>query len=204
MNLSNTLQAWMKWRKSLVQAAHNPESDWMDEEDVHSVLAEANRAGVSARTVVCCKQLSHDLSGSPAAPGSQNNRKATILLVEPVDALREKLSHLLEGTGVLQVRTACDAKEALVVAREAAPDLLITEMELAGRINGAGLAHYLRSSLQRPIPIIILEDVLQGTDVSVVTFTNALHLQKPLKFRALLHCINHLLTAAGGGQKAAV
>jgi CheY-like chemotaxis protein len=80
--------------------------------------------------------------------------RASILVVEDSDEVRELLAVLLEGDGFSVV--ACGgADEALALARRARPDLVLTDLML-GATSGLDLITRLRSDLAPPIPPIVV------------------------------------------------
>ncbi len=192
MNSLSITTPWKSWRKSLLQTADAP-ADWLDEDEIHDIIAEANREGVSARTVITCRKAEEGLAAAatphlPIAP-----HRPRILVVEPDQEYAQRLLQVLSASDRYAVEVVADGRSALQWCRQQQPDLLITEMELTNGINGTGLAHYVREITHRRIPVIVLENVLAGSDVSIVSSKNALHLSKPVKLKSLLHCVVHLL-----------
>ena len=82
-------------------------------------------------------------------------RKAAILVVEDDEAVRQTLVDILELNGH-EVRSATNGKEALALARQEAPALVLTDVEMP-ILDGFGLLRELRGdeSLRR-VPVIVL------------------------------------------------
>jgi CheY-like chemotaxis protein len=185
---------WKAWRENLLRAAEQPADGWLDEDEIRDVLSEANREGISARTVLTCRKAeAMQLPDETTSGVTPTGHRPIILLVEPDAEYADKIRRILSATNRYEVSVVADSRAALRFCKHRQPDLLITEMNLPQSTNGTGLAHYIRLVMNRRIPVIILESVLQGTDVSIVSTRNALHLRKPLKLKSLLHCVVHLL-----------
>lgn len=110
-----------------------------------------------------------------------------IMVVEDDRTLREILSELLSYEGH-SVRSAADAGEALRLAVEAPPDLVLTDVGLPG-MSGVELSRHLHA-LHRNLPVLALsgappdprdEDAVQG------------YLMKPVEVDDLLGAVEHLL-----------
>ncbi len=82
-------------------------------------------------------------------------RKAAILVVEDDEAVRQTLVDILELNGH-EVRSATNGQEALALARQEAPALVLTDVEMP-ILDGFGLLRELRGdeSLRR-VPVIVL------------------------------------------------
>lgn len=130
------------------------------------------------------------VTGTHAVPDDAT----TILLVEDEDSVRKVAERILRGAGY-RVDAAADADEALALFDEARPPrLLVTDVILAGRINGPALAEELR--LRCPgLPVLFLSGYpraeLEGRgghiDPDVVL------LQKPFSPSALTTQVSGLL-----------
>jgi CheY-like chemotaxis protein len=185
---------WPIWRRELIAASQQAPDLWMDEDEVMDIQHEAQLEGITARTVMTCRRAEAECkAGGAQIPASHT--KPRILVVEPDAVYARTLFQLLQTTSHYEVQVCAEVNAALHLCRSMQPDLIITEMALPKATNGTGLAHYARLVMQRHVPVIILEGALQSADVSIVSSRNALHLRKPVKLRALLHCVVHLLRA---------
>jgi signal transduction histidine kinase/ActR/RegA family two-component response regulator len=131
---------------------------------------------------------SSELSTSPAP------RPLRILLVEDNEDTLRFLSTMLSRRGY-EVATAGDLAEALRLAFEGEPDLLISDIELPDG-NGLELMDAIRS--RRPMPGIALSGFGSADDIeqSLASGFNV-HLTKPVDFRRLEEVIQQI---AGGAE----
>jgi len=79
---------------------------------------------------------------------------ARILLIDDDASLREVMSVILEEAGHA-VTTAADGESGLTLAREQAPDLVITDMRMPGR-DGMGVLRGLAGPAGPVVPVIVL------------------------------------------------
>jgi CheY-like chemotaxis protein len=87
----------------------------------------------------------------------------TILLVEGSRFLRLTTEKTLVRAGYMVV-SACDGEEALRVAAETAPDLVLLDM-LLPKLSGQDVLRSLRSTLQTAsIPIVVLSSLPQSNE----------------------------------------
>lgn len=77
------------------------------------------------------------------APDRVASDATRVLLVDDEMSGAEVLAHILAGEG-FDVTTAPDARQALALLREAAPELVVTDFMMPG-MNGAELVHAIRA-----------------------------------------------------------
>jgi CheY-like chemotaxis protein len=108
-----------------------------------------------------------------------------VLVVDSDPDCREALRHLLALWGH-EARTAVDAVEALPVAAEFLPEVLIVELDLPG-MDGWELGKHILSTARTPRPLVIaLAGGLLGQDVRKSREAGFdLHLAKPPDFSLL-------------------
>ncbi|MBP7948806.1 MAG: response regulator [Verrucomicrobiales bacterium] len=184
--------AFLPWKRQMMEEAKNANhTGWLDEEEIHALCEEATRKGVSPATLLCCHAVT---ARRPASDGNTPHpAPVRVMVVDLENAAAERLGHILAQTGMYVVETATEVREAMRKATVFAPELLLVEMALPGSVNGQGLVYYINRILQRSVPAIILESVLENSDYSIVAIRGTLHLRKPLKLRSLLHCMNQLV-----------
>jgi CheY-like chemotaxis protein len=79
-----------------------------------------------------------------------------ILLVEDHQDEREMYALWLQSLGAMTIQVS-SARDAFRAAVELQPDVVVTDVRLAGRANGLALARCLkRHSTTRPVPVIVL------------------------------------------------
>jgi len=119
---------------------------------------------------------------------------ATVLVVEDEEALRFTLSHNLRREGY-DVITVARGDDALTVARDRKPDLILLDLMLPG-VDGIQVCRLLRRDLQ--VPIIMLTalggegDRVAGLDTGADDY-----LAKPFGMKELLARVRALLRRAG-------
>ena len=139
-----------------------------------------------------------DAAADAAAPA---NRQANILLVEDDQELRDLLELVLVGEGH-RVTTASDGDAAsrLVAKGPLRPDLVLTDLNLPGKLDGLQLANALRARLRRQVPVIILTgDIATGT-LRDVAGEDCLQFSKPVRPEELTQAIQRLLPPAEAGD----
>ena len=125
-----------------------------------------------------------------------SERKTTILHVEDDASLQNLVRIALESLGGFAVRTAGGAHQALALAREAAPDLLLLDLDLPD-MNGIAALRALR---QLPgvaaAPVVFLT---ASTDPAVEIELRVLGVQeilrKPFRPRLLVETVARVLQA---------
>ena len=120
----------------------------------------------------------------------------TILLVEDNEPSRDALGRRLERRG-FQVRQAVDGQQAVTLARETSPDLILMDLGLPV-MDGWEATRQLKADAQtRHIPIIVLSahattgDRAQALEAGGDDFDT-----KPIRFHQLLEKIEQLLAKA--------
>jgi len=123
-------------------------------------------------------------------------RNKTILYVEDDPSLQKLVRVALEGLGRYTVRTAGDGREAMAIARDPAPHLLLLDLNLPD-MNGIATLRALR---QLPgladVPVIFLTAVNDpAVDVELYALGAREVLRKPFRPRLLLESIAGVLGA---------
>lgn len=160
-----------------------------------SLRSVAGKGSVFAITLPRAEDVHNVALPEPESTGLTPSRKAgTILLVEDDEPLRALLCELLEAEGHTVIALQ-DAQLALLWESEGngSPDLLLTDMDLRGGMNGLLLATELCRQTGREIPTIILTgDITVATMRSIAT-TPFHHVSKPAAPQALLRSVSNIL-----------
>ncbi len=121
-------------------------------------------------------------------------RSATILLVEDDPDIAELLELFLRSQGH-RVTAEKDGPDALAHIKRAAlqPDLILTDYNLPGGMNGLEVAVAIRQMLRREVPAIILTGDISTQTLRSVAGQNCLHLGKPVKLAGLSAIIQELI-----------
>jgi two-component system CheB/CheR fusion protein len=131
---------------------------------------------------------------APPAARSKAAASASILIVDDDPDLRDLLAQLLIEQGY-RTTTAPDAKAALelIGSGDVLPDLLLSDYNLPGGVNGLQLAAVLRKSHGNAFPVIILTGDISTTTLRDVAAQGCLQLNKPVKLDAMVMAIQALL-----------
>jgi two-component system, cell cycle response regulator DivK len=122
---------------------------------------------------------------------------ATILLVEDNEPSRDALSRRLQRRGYA-VLPAVDGQQAVTVARQSLPDLILMDLGLPV-INGWEATRQLKGdAATRHIPIIVLSAHAMTGDRDLALAAGSDDFDaKPIRFEGLLEKIEALLSKAG-------
>jgi two-component system, chemotaxis family, CheB/CheR fusion protein len=132
------------------------------------------------------------LNGSSAA--EQSHRTGTVLIVEDDPDVQALLEELLKDDGH-HVTTASDGAAALALISIGAvkPDLVLTDFNLPGALNGLQVAAQLREKLDPAFPVIILTGDISTETLRDISLQKCVQLNKPVKIHELTQTIQRLL-----------
>ncbi len=118
----------------------------------------------------------------------------TILVIEDDPEVRELLDVILNEEGHT-VTTVVDGRAALALVRDSKiqPDLILSDFNLPGGMNGLELAERLRAKLERQLPVIILTGDISTETLRNIARDDCIQLNKPVKLNALTQAIQRLL-----------
>ena len=142
------------------------------------------------RDAVSPHELERDRDGIVAdAPLTGN-----ILVIEDDPEVRELLDVILNEEGH-DVTTVSDGRAALeqVRVRQIQPDLILSDFNLPGGMNGLELVEKLRAKLERQLPVIILTGDISTDTLRNIARDDCVQLNKPVKLNALTQAIQRLL-----------
>ena len=118
---------------------------------------------------------------------------ATILLVEDNEPSRDALSRRLQRRG-FRVRTAVDGLQAVTIARETTPDLILMDLGLPVMDGWAATRELKAGASTRHIPIIVLSAHAMTDDRELALAAGGDDFDsKPVRFEPLLEKIAALL-----------
>ncbi len=117
-----------------------------------------------------------------------------ILVIEDDPEVRELLDVILNEEGH-DVTTVSDGRAALeqVRDRQIQPDLILSDFNLPGGMNGLELTKKLRAKFERQLPVIILTGDISTDTLRNIAQGDCVHLNKPVKLNALTQAIQRLL-----------
>jgi signal transduction histidine kinase/CheY-like chemotaxis protein len=119
----------------------------------------------------------------------------TVLVIEDESTVRASLASLLRSYG-LNVVAAATADEALAMAtkKDGTPDLLLTDYNLPGKMNGVECIKVLRAALDRKIPAIVMTGDTRKEVIEAIAARELGIAVKPINGGDLLRLISGMLT----------
>lgn len=159
---------------------------WPGRGSVFSVDVPITQAAIEPRTVPAMAPP------HPVASGIAGN----ILVIEDDPDIRQLLQTFLVGEGH-HVLTAPDGATALSLAGTAIqPDLIITDYNLPGQMNGVALIGVLRAQCKRQLPAIVITGDISSATLRYIAEHSCVQLNKPMKLSELTSAIAILLAQA--------
>ena len=124
-------------------------------------------------------------------------RCGEILIIEDDPEVRELLSILIQDDGhhVTMVRNGADALK-LGAKSKIKPDLILSDYNLPGGMNGVEATGKLRIQIGRALPVIILTGDISTAALRNIADHDCEQLSKPVKPKALLQTIGRILAAS--------
>jgi len=128
-------------------------------------------------------------------PSARALSRGSILVVEDDPDVRELLQLFLRNEGH-RVSAAADGASALnlVVASENPPDVLLTDYNLPGGLNGLELAGRLREGRRRPLPVVVLTGDISAEALRAIAQHDCVPLNKPVRLDGLTSVLYELLS----------
>ena len=189
---------WHKFRDELVRLAREGDHDWLDADEVRSVLGDAYRKGMDPSVIISCRAATTSNEEFASQLGKiVRDAKVRILAIDDEAAFIGLLKLNLEKSGPYEVRTESDPLRWRQAVAEFHPHLLILDMIMPGLDGRQVLGELRRSPETRRLPVIVLTAILQNVEPDAVHRDGILYLAKPVSMKALTHCIEEHLAAAG-------
>jgi DNA-binding LytR/AlgR family response regulator len=128
-------------------------------------------------------------------------KKLNILIVEDNLLIAENISQVLSLAGYNVIASPASGEEALLIAKEKMPDVVLMDIHLAGQIDGIQTTEKLNA--QMDLPVIYLTDFDDNLTMNRAKHTHpAAYLLKPFKERDLLNAIELAFFNASSGKEA--
>ncbi len=129
-----------------------------------------------------------------SGPAAEASRTGGILVVEDEPAVLDLLQVFLSGEGHrVAVATDGDAALDLVAHGGFRPDLLLSDYNLPGGLNGLQLATRLRDGRTAPLPAVILTGDISAEALGDIAGRDCVPLNKPVGLEALSSVLQQLL-----------
>ncbi len=127
------------------------------------------------------------------------HRLGSILVVDDDPDIRDLLQQLLEAEGHTVV-AAVDGLEAmeLLTHRVVQPDIVLSDFNLPGGMNGLELATQARGALHRQVAVAILTGDISSGTLRDIAHQSCVHLSKPVKLHELTRLVQTFLASAEG------
>ncbi len=123
-------------------------------------------------------------------------KKKRVLVVDDDVPLAESLKINLEDTGNFEVAVECQSKNAMQVAREFGPDVILLDVVMPG-LDGGDVCDQLAGEPElRDIPVILVTALVSNNEVGIDDGINSggrIMMAKPIRFKKLLHAIESVL-----------
>lgn len=189
---------WQKFREELVSLAREGDHDWLDQDEVRSVLGDAYRKGLDPSLIISCRAATASTEEFANRLGQiVRDTPVRILAIDDEAAFLSLLRLNLEKTGHYQVRTESNPLRWREAIAEFHPHLLILDMIMPGLDGRQILGEVRRSPETNRLPVIVLTAILQNVEPDAVHREGILYLAKPVSLKALIHCIEEHLAAVG-------
>ncbi|QYE33441.1 MULTISPECIES: chemotaxis protein CheB [Sphingosinicellaceae] len=127
-------------------------------------------------------------------------QKALILLVEDDPEIRDLLDMALRDAGH-DTLVARDGAAAVLLQTGVRPDLILTDYNLPGDLNGLEMALHLRSLANVATPVIVLTGEISTETLRDVASHDCRQMSKPVKIGKLLEAIAQMLSGKGEPSK---
>ncbi|MGY2736897.1 two-component system CheB/CheR fusion protein [Sphingomonas sp. UYP23] len=164
------------------------------------VRSKPHKGSVFTITLSCpAAELSTPVAALPEADGTAglHRRTCKIVIVEDDPDVVDLLEQLLKAEGHI-VRTASDAASAikLVAAGAIKPELLLTDYNLPGGMDGLDLLRCLRAGMPDSLPAIVLTGDISSEALARIASEECIQLSKPVKPNDLIASIARLIASA--------
>ena len=158
---------------------------------VRSVLGKGSVFAVGVKSVP--HQPGHNVA-KPEKSQPAKLLKGRILIIEDDPEVRDLLEQLVREEGH-HVQYAHDGVAALALVERAKlkPDLILSDYNLPGGMNGVEATESLRKAIKHPVPVIILTGDISTTALRNIADLACEQLNKPVKPKTLIQTIRRLL-----------
>ena len=115
-----------------------------------------------------------------------------VLIVEDEFIVAEDMKGIFVHWGFDVVGVIPNGRTALLVAKDALPDLLVVDVKINGDLNGVETAIVIRSFFEKELPVIFISG-RPATDYPLLKALDSyLYLNKPFKSESLFQAINSI------------
>jgi two-component system, chemotaxis family, CheB/CheR fusion protein len=166
------------------------------EVDVRSI---PDKGSVFTVTLDCAVQAARQIAQpAPGDDAAESGQRCKIMVVDDDPDVLELLDQLLTGHHHI-VRVASDADSALRLIASGAikPELLLTDYNLPGAMNGLDLMIKLRASRPEGLPAIVLTGDISSETLAAIATHDCVQLSKPVKPHELFAAIERLCPPQG-------
>ena len=161
--------------------------------DVRSIVGKGSIFTITiAGTIHATSRPSADALDTEPTDAEPRRRRKIVIVDDDPDVL-ELLEQLLKGDGHI-VKAASDAAAALKLIAGGAirPEILLTDYNLPGGMNGLQLLAQLRAGLPNGLPGIILTGDISSETLAMIAGQDCIQLSKPVKPHEIVAAIERL------------
>jgi CheY-like chemotaxis protein len=119
---------------------------------------------------------------------------AKVLLIEDEPIIAEELKSTLKEEGYSIIAVPVRAKDAIELAVKHPPDVILTNIKLAGKRSGVEAAAEIVEQLGKPVPVVFIS----GSSFEECKKLKAVPyrcIRKPFKTEEVLNAVKHLLSS---------
>lgn len=194
---------WEVLRRALKKRSED--GVWWEEGDISEAISEAARKGIDPDLILQCRQASagfrefserlRRLIDAPEEPGASPDAagERRILAVDDDVEILDSLRMNFERLPGYRIRTEHEAAGVLEAARAFRPHLILLDVVMPDRDGMEVLAELRADESLRGIPVIMLTALAEGVRSGAVAKHRVLFLEKPVRMKRLLHCIDDFL-----------
>jgi CheY-like chemotaxis protein len=114
---------------------------------------------------------------------------AKVLIVEDETLIAEDLHRTLSGWGHDILGVVSSGQEAIDIAKQERPDLILMDVRIKGDLNGVQTAIIIQSYYQSSIPVIFITAVPIQLFSVIKSVDPCLYLNKPFSEQELRYCV---------------
>jgi len=134
---------------------------------------------------------------APDRDSMRNSFIGTVLVIEDEVSVRSAMARLMKSRGIATSMVATGNDAVALVLQGFRPDLVVSDYNLRGSMNGVESVKALRSALASDVPAIVMTGDVQSKTVDAIVSQDVSVLIKPFLAEELLQLMARLQRSAG-------